>query len=205
MSLFKFGFTANTNQQKGQSRSKHEDADESVTENIDTYKSTKNSKSQTNTDQSKRGSVTEGNMETITSKTDTYTKNNNMQMNTAKQRRKINNHSKTRWLEEFSIYFDDDKMKCKFCKEANNYNQFSTCGSINYQRSALTRHQESDDHKLSLDTLKSKREMTNAINEALDASKTKVKAMLTTVLFMVEEEIADRKFPALLNLQVSNA
>ena len=98
-SLFKFGFTsasaANTNQ-KGQSRSKHEDADESVTENIDTYKSTKNSKSQTNTDQSKRGRVTEGNMETITSKTDTYTKNNNMQMNTAKQRRKINNKGNQR-------------------------------------------------------------------------------------------------------------
>ena len=127
--------------------------------------------------------------------------NNNESHKSSIMRRTFNN----RWLNEYSwLAFDDTtkSMRCKFCTKSKRSNPFGLNGSKNFQRSALERHQSSDDHRIATSNKKKSEVFSKTVNEKFEKTKPAVSAMFRTVAFMVEEDIADRKFEKLIDLQV---
>ena len=100
-------------------------------------------------------------------------------------------------------------MFCLSCEAASNSrkslknNAFVT-GSTNYQRSALTRHTESDDHALSKKTLTQKRYMEAAQKCATKSVLPVLEAQIQTAMWLAEENLPNRKFLKLIDLQLAN-
>ncbi|XP_069107881.1 uncharacterized protein C17orf113-like [Argopecten irradians] len=112
-----------------------------------------------------------------------------------------------KWLLEFEWLKKDDSrgMFCEVCTGmAHCKTSPFSVGSKNFQRSALVRHQMSKDHIISMQAKRQQNYM--------DAAKTCVKkkylpileAQLKTALFLAKENIANRKFLSLIDLQISN-
>lgn len=109
----------------------------------------------------------------------------------------------SRWLEEYKwLVFSDGKMKCSKCIASKRSNPFAFSGSINFQRSALERHQVSDDHRIATSNKIQSETFTKTVNEKFDKMKPSVVAMVNTVSTMIEEDISDRKFNSLIQMQV---
>ena len=85
------------------------------------------------------------------------------------------------------------------------YKSAFTHGSNNYQRSALIRHQKSDDHAASCLALKQQHYMNTAVTIVKKKHEPLLEAQLNlkTALYMASENIANRKFLSMLDLQVS--
>lgn len=127
----------------------------------------------------------------------------------AKKARVVRNFNH-RWLVEFKwLVYDTDSdsaennMKCAVCMKNSKADNAFVRGSTNFQRSALTRHQDSDDHKLSNKSEKQAAALEQSINKAEAKVNQATSAMIRTALCMVQEEIPDRKFHSLLQMQVS--
>ena len=116
-----------------------------------------------------------------------------------------------KWLQEFDWLRCDSNgnMFCLSCTAASNSrkslknNAFVT-GSTNYQRSALTRHMESDDHALSKKTLTQKRYMEAAQKCATKSVLPVLEAQIQTAMWLAEENLPNRKFLKLIDLQLAN-
>ena len=109
------------------------------------------------------------------------------------------------WLAEYTrLVYDQkmDSMKCKMCMEKKNGNIFALEGSKNFQRSGLERHQNCDDHKLADTCIKQANVMSNYVYEKFIKRHPAFEIMASAVAYMVSEEIPDRKFSGLLELQV---
>ena len=110
----------------------------------------------------------------------------------------------SKWLHEFPWLYreTDGAMFCKICKDANK-NSFAVGGSMNFQRSALVRHQECKDHigadKASNLNL---RPITNSLEPEI-TSYDALQCMLGAAKFIIEEELPDIKFKPLLSHMVS--
>ena len=110
------------------------------------------------------------------------------------------------WFKEFHwlIYEPDQekKMKCSLCIKAMKTSNAFYNGSTNFQRSALARHQKTDDHKLAIATSKMATTLMKATSQAQENISKASAFMMNTVKYMVKEEIPDRKFTGLLQFQV---
>ena len=81
---------------------------------------------------------------------------------------------------------------CDTCKSLKS-NAFVK-GSMNFQRSALTRHIESDDHLLAKKILKEQKYMAAAKKCAHKSVKPILEAQMRTAAVIAEENMANRKF-----------
>lgn len=112
-----------------------------------------------------------------------------------------------KWLSEFSwLKFDDDKgtMYCLSCSSSSKsvaQNVFVT-GCKNFQRSALVRHQTSDEHKISCLEKKQQVYMKAAVKIVTHDMQSILEAQLRTALYLASENIANRKFASIVDLQV---
>ena len=115
------------------------------------------------------------------------------------------------WHQEF-IWLRREKdgpMFCTTCESACDTrkslksNAFVK-GSMNFQRSALTRHTESDDHLLAKKILKEQKYMAAAKKCAHKSVKPILEAQMRTAAVIAEENMANRKFLKLIDLQLSN-
>ncbi|XP_077983943.1 uncharacterized protein C17orf113-like [Glandiceps talaboti] len=89
------------------------------------------------------------------------------------------------------------------CEKANKRNAF-TRGSPDSQKSAIKRHMKTDDHREATVVRPSQNLMRNFSSKGLSESKDKQRAVLRTVYYMAKEEIPDRKFVSLIELQREN-
>jgi hypothetical protein len=114
------------------------------------------------------------------------------------------------WLSEFSwLRFDKDNGKM-FCLTCETYEKNTkkclksafTIGTNNFQRSALVRHQKCDDHNVSCNAKKQQSYMTAAVKIVQKKYEPILEAQLRTALYMAKENIANRKFLSLIDLQV---
>lgn len=115
-----------------------------------------------------------------------------------------------KWLEEFSWLMHEsteNHMKCKTCIDAygrsTKPSQAFVLGATNFQRSALVRHQSGNDHIVAVKICEQRRCHEEVMRHVEEKSSTALKAEIRTALFMAKEEIADRKFNSLIDLQVS--
>lgn len=115
----------------------------------------------------------------------------------------------SKWLEEFSwLISTENQMKCKTCLDAYGCSakpsQAFVHGATNFQRSALVRHQSGSDHIVAMNIIQQRRCHETAVRHVQEKSSTALKAQMRTAFVMAKEEIPDRKFNALIDLQVSN-
>ena len=98
-------------------------------------------------------------------------------------------------------------MKCKNCLGAYGYqtkpSESFVHGEINFQRSSLTRHQSGNDHIVAMHIIKQRRSHETVVRHVQEKASTVLKAEVRTAFVMGKEEIPDRKFNALIDLQVS--
>jgi hypothetical protein len=113
------------------------------------------------------------------------------------------------WLKECNwLEFRDTKMYCSMCINASSLrksvwsNAFES-GTSNFQRSALIRHMDSDDHILSKKTNTERNYMTAAKKIVTKRYLPVLEAQLKTATVMAEENIPNRKFLTLIDLQVN--
>ena len=117
----------------------------------------------------------------------------------------------SKWLEEFAwlVYVStENHMKCKTCLDAYGRSpkpsQAFVHGATNFQRSALVRHQWGNDHAMAVEVIKQRKCHEKVMRHVEEKSSTALKAQVRTALLMAKENIADRKFNALIDLQVSS-
>ncbi|XP_006813844.1 uncharacterized protein C17orf113-like [Saccoglossus kowalevskii] len=79
-----------------------------------------------------------------------------------------------------------------------------TTGTSNYQRSALTRHMNSDDHVLAKKTVTQQRFMAAAKVTVQKQYMPMLESQLRTAAWMAEQNIANNKFLPLIDLQIAN-
>jgi hypothetical protein len=113
------------------------------------------------------------------------------------------------WLKEYNwLEFRDTKMYCSMCINASSLrksvrsNAFVS-GTSNFQRSALIRHMDSDDHILAKKTNTERNYMTAAKKIVTKRYLPVLEAQLKTATVMAEENIPNRKFLTLIDLQVN--
>ena len=109
-----------------------------------------------------------------------------------------------KWTLEFPWMFrtSNGLMLCRTCQRANNRNTaFGGEGSKNFQRSALTRHQESLEHLASANFKPQTQRPIHGFEKPAPSGET-TECMIDTVDWMVEEEVADRKFVPILSHMV---
>ena len=99
-------------------------------------------------------------------------------------------------------------MKCKTCLDAYGHSakpsQASVHGTTNFQRSALVRHQWGNDHAMAVQVIEQRKCHEKVMCHVEEKSSMALKAQVRTALLMAKEEIAERKFNALIDLQVSS-
>lgn len=96
-------------------------------------------------------------------------------------------------------------MKCVLCTNKKGSNIFAREGCKNFQRSALVRHQETDDHRASqrlAHETRGKQQAIDKLTPRTDYSSAK-NVLVDTALFMTKEEIPDCKFQPLIEHMVS--
>ena len=104
-----------------------------------------------------------------------------------------------RWLQYEKT---DGLMYCSICKESKRVNAFVQ-GSNNFQRSGLLRHSLSNDHRIARKANQEKKTMIKITQEVKDAHLPVLSAQLKTCIFMAKNNISDRLFTSLLDLQVT--
>ena len=77
-------------------------------------------------------------------------------------------------------------------------------GATNFQRSTLVRHQLGNDHAMAVEVIKQRKCHEKVMRLVEEKSSTALKAQVRTALLMAKEDIADCKFNALIDLQVSS-
>ena len=114
------------------------------------------------------------------------------------------------WKKDFTWFkYDSAKhlMFCTICTENCGVhpkrNAFIT-GSNNYQRSALIRHEESSEHRACCRISQEKVYRKTAEAIAKEKYEPILVAQMKTCAFMIRENIADRKFSSLIDLQVTS-
>ena len=112
------------------------------------------------------------------------------------------------WLSEFSwLRFDSENgtMHCIYCEQFDKTADRSSFvkGCKNYQRSALVRHQtESHTHLAATQAKKQRAFMETARKIVTGKHEPILEAQLRTALYMAKENVANRKFLNLIDLQV---
>lgn len=141
----------------------------------------------------------------LDSKSDCDANNNEPVAKKAKRIKKF----QQKWLNEFNwLHFEDEKMYCNMCVNASSVrkslqsNKF-VCGTNNFQRSALTRHMDTDDHILARKTQSERNYMSAARKVVTSSSLPLLEAQIRTATMMAEENIPNRKFLKLIDLQVN--
>ena len=119
------------------------------------------------------------------------------------------------WFKEFEwLRKDPDNespspMYCSSCESASGArrslksNAF-VLGTFNFQRSALVRHMDSDDHLLAKKTLTQRRYMAAAKKCATKSVMPILDAQIRTAAFLAEQNLPNRKFLKLIDLQLAN-
>ncbi|XP_060599728.1 uncharacterized protein C17orf113-like [Ruditapes philippinarum] len=99
------------------------------------------------------------------------------------------------------------RLTCETCEKNTKkcLKSVFTIGTNNFKRSALVRHQKCDDHNVSCNAKKQKPYMTAAVKIVQKKYEPILEAQLRTALYMAKENIANRKFLSLIDLQISNA
>jgi hypothetical protein len=151
-----------------------------------------------------------GNNETPTiSPSSSQTNDENNVLQAAEQSSKKSKRTlkfRNEWLSEFSwLRYDNTTltMHCRVCEEFDSSSKVAfVTGSKNYQRSSLTRHQTSDDHVIANNTKIEKRNMETAVKVVKKKYEPVLEAQLRTALWMAKNNIANRKFIDLVDLQV---
>lgn len=96
-------------------------------------------------------------------------------------------------------------MKCKTCFDAYGSSakpsQAFVHGATNFQCSTLLRHQLGNDHAMAVEVIKQRKCHEKVMRLVEEKSST---AQVRTALLMAKEDIADCKFNALIDLQVSS-
>ena len=77
-------------------------------------------------------------------------------------------------------------------------------GATNFQQSALVHHQWGNDHALAVEVTRQRKCNEKLMRQVEEKSSTALKAQVRTALLMAKEEIADCKFTAVIDLQVSS-
>ena len=115
-----------------------------------------------------------------------------------------------KWLEEFQWlkYESTEKqMKCKVCLDAYGRkpkpSQSFVHGANNFQGSGLIRHQLGADHIMARNIIKQRRSHETVVRHVQEKASTALKAQIRMAFVMGKEEIPNRKFNALIDLQVS--
>ena len=95
-------------------------------------------------------------------------------------------------------------MKCKTCldaygRSAKPSQAFVHCAT-NFQQSALVRHQWGNDHAMAVEVIKQRKCHKRVMRHVEEKSSTALKAQVRAALSMAKEDIADRKFNALIKL-----
>lgn len=114
------------------------------------------------------------------------------------------------WLTEFEwLVHDNDKMFCNICLRASSTKKsFSSSifvvGCTNMQRSTLSRHQLSDDHCLAKSVSKQQIYMAAAKEIVNKKHLPVLEAQIKTAIFLAQENLPNRKFIKLIDLQLSN-
>ena len=117
----------------------------------------------------------------------------------------------SKWLEQFAwlVYVStENHMICKTCLDAYGRSakpsQAFMHGATNFQRSALVRHQWGNDQAMAVEVIKQRKCHKKVMHHVEEKSRTALKAQVRTALLMAKEDIADRKFNVLIDLQVSS-
>ena len=117
----------------------------------------------------------------------------------------------SKWLEQFVLLVyvsTENHMKCKTCFDAYGSSakpsQAFVHGATNFQRSALVRHQWGNDLAMAVEVIKQRKCHEKVMRHVEEKSSTALKAQVRTALLMAKEDIADCKFNALIDLQVSS-
>jgi len=117
----------------------------------------------------------------------------------------------SKWLEQFAwlVYVStENHMKCKTCVDAYGSSakpsQAFVYVATNFQRSALVRHHWGNDHAMAMEVIKQRKCHEKVMRHVEEKSSTALKAQVRTALLMAKEDIADCKFNALIDLQVSS-
>ena len=117
----------------------------------------------------------------------------------------------SKWLEQFAwlVYVStENHMKCKTCLDAYGRSakpsQAFVHGATNFQRSALVRHQWGNDHAMAVEVIKLRKCHEKVMRQVEEKSSRALKAQVRTALLMAKDDIADCKFKALIDLQVSS-
>ena len=115
------------------------------------------------------------------------------------------------WYDEFQWLRREAKgpMFCTICESASGSrkslksNAFVK-GTLNFQRSALSRHMDSDDHLLAKKTITQQRYMAAAKKCATKSVMPILEAQIRTAAFLAQENLSNRKFLKLIDLQLAN-
>jgi len=112
----------------------------------------------------------------------------------------------SKWLEEFTwvVYVStENHMKCKTCVNAYGRSakpsQAFVHGATNFQRSALVRHQWGNEHAMVVEVTRQRKCNEKIMRQVEEKSSTALKAQVRMALLIAKEEIADRKFNALID------
>ncbi|MEW8544163.1 MAG: hypothetical protein AB2693_11570 [Candidatus Thiodiazotropha sp.] len=110
------------------------------------------------------------------------------------------------WLKEFLwLRYDEQesKMFCKDCDKSGKRNAM-TKGCATFQKNALNRHAETSDHKESVRVQPMQNKMQSVLTAAKQEDSSVLAASVMTVYYMATENLANRKFESLMNLQKLN-
>ena len=116
-----------------------------------------------------------------------------------------------KWISEFQWLrrSDSGDMFCSSCEAASSSSKSLKSnafvkGTNNFQRSALVRHMESDDHALSKKLETQKRYMSAAKTCVSKSYMPILEAQISTAMWLAEENLPNRKYVRLIDLQLAN-
>ena len=89
-------------------------------------------------------------------------------------------------------------MFCKFCRDCKLSVNFNA-GTQNFQKSALTRHLATKEHRQAVLQVQQQGDMTIAIQRDFSEKETALLSALRTVYFMVKQDIPTHKYEQFLD------
>ncbi|XP_070564482.1 uncharacterized protein C17orf113-like [Ptychodera flava] len=120
--------------------------------------------------------------------------------------RRVHDRFNKKWTEEFPwVRYDSEKRKmfCQICDLAKTVNSF-TKGSRDIQRSALTRHLDSQSHRDAIGLRGLRTTMTRAVEKFSDQQSDGQLGVMRTVYFLAKEDLPDSKLTKMIELQKLN-
>ena len=110
------------------------------------------------------------------------------------------------WLQEFSWLRKDDTnlMFCMFCEKHSGASNTFVSGCKNYQHSTLVRHMELKDHIKAKQAMKEKEYMVAAKKCIKEKTLPVLEAQIRTALFIAENNLSNRRYLNLIDLQLAN-